>query len=333
MKLLFLMPYGIGNLIILYPVLKKLHEKNISFDIVTYLKSVDYITRQWEPFRNLYQNNFFISNNIKDALKTLLKIRNESYDVSILSFPSARPHYNLLHYLCGAKIRVAAKYPDDSISSLSFLSTRQVPVEIGLHDTFQNLRLINAAGFAIEENEVEYFSVINKKEKRIGFHVGCKAADSYRRWPLQYWKQLIDMIKKEASGYDLVLFFGPDEYEELKFFEAIQGVTINKSLSLNALYDEISRCSVFVSNDSGLMHIAAFTGAYSVSVWGPSDFRRTGPFSKEAVIIHSSYPCRPCSHSYYRKSHRFNCPDKEIACLREITPQRVFDEVCRILRR
>lgn len=333
MKLLFLMPYGIGNLIILYPVLKKLHEKKISFDIVTYLKSVDYITRKWEPFRNLYQKNFFISNNIKEALVTLSKIRKESYDVSILSFPSARPHYNLLHFLCGARDRIAASYPDDSLCSLSFLSTRRVPVEIGLHDTFQNLRLVNAAGFSIAENEIEYFSIQNKKEKQIGFHVGCKATDYYKRWPLQYWKQLIGMIQKETSGHELVLFFGPDEYEELKYFENLEGVTIKKSLSLNALYDEISRCSVFVSNDSGLMHIAAFTGAHTVSIIGPSDFRRTGPFSKDAVLIHSDYPCRPCSHSYYRKSHRFNCPDKKIACLSEIKPQMVFDEVCRVLRR
>lgn len=332
MKLLFLMPYGIGNLIILYPVLKKLHDKKIPFDIVTYLKSVDYIAEQWEPFKNLYQKKFFIPGKIKDALITLSEIRKESYDLSILSFPSARPHYNLLHFLCGAKVRVAAAYPDDSIGSLSFLSTKRVPVQTGLHDTFQNLRLVNAAGFSIAEDEIEYFYSKPGKEKRIGFHVGCKSADSYRRWPLDYWKQLISMVQKEASGYELVLFFGPDEYEELQYFESIEGVTIKKSLSLNALYQEISRCQVFVSNDSGLMHIAAFTGAHSVSVWGPSDFRRTGPFSKDAVIIHSEHPCRPCTHSYYRKSHRFNCPDKDIACLKEIKPQRLMQEISRLLK-
>ena len=193
MKLLFLMPYGIGNLIILYPVLKKLHEKKISFDIVTYLKSVDYITREWEPFRNLYQKNFFISNNIKEALVTLSKIRKESYDVSILSFPSARPHYNLLHFLCGARDRIAASYPDDSLCSLSFLSTRRVPVEIGLHDTFQNLRLVNAAGFSIAENEIEYFSIQNKKKADC---FSSMQRRHYKRWPL-ILKQLIGMIQKE----------------------------------------------------------------------------------------------------------------------------------------
>ncbi len=326
-KLLILMPYGIGNLIILYPVLKRLKEMNVVFDVASYLKSVDIIAEQWEPFKGLYRKKFFIPNDPKKAIKAILEIRKESYDISILSFPSARPHYNLLQFLCGAKKRVAAKYPDDSSGSLSFLANIKVPVEIALHDTFQNLRLVNAAGFSIPQSELQYFTATKKTAKKIGFHVGCKKADSYRRWPLASWEKLIGMIKEKAPTHELVLFFGPDESEELQYFEKMEGVTIKKGLSLQKLYDEIARCSLFVSNDSGLMHIAAFTGAHSVSLWGPSDFRRTGPFSKEAVIVHTAHPCRPCTHSYYRKSHKFNCPDKNIECLTGITPEEVLGKI------
>jgi len=332
MKLLILMPYGIGNFIILYPVLKKLKEMQITFDIVTYLKSVDYMAEQWEPFKGLFRKKFFIQKDFFSATRTLLAIRKESYDTSILSFPSARPHYNLLQFLCGAKKRIAARYPDDSISSLSFLSTVKVPVEIGLHDTYQNLQLVNAAGFSIPQSKIEYFSSKKKAEKRIGFHVGCKKADSYRRWPLQYWKELILSLQKKAPDYELILFFGPDEHEELQYFENVRGITVKKDLTLTNLYEEISSCAIFVSNDSGLMHIAAFTGAHSISVWGPSDFRRTGPFSKEAIIVHTKHPCRPCTHSYYRKSHKFNCPDKSIACITEIKPQQVLAEISGFLK-
>jgi ADP-heptose:LPS heptosyltransferase len=327
MKLLLLLPYGIGNLILLYPVMKLLKDKQIPFDVVTYLKSVDYMMEKWDPFKNLYDQKFFIPKDTPGALKTILKIRKNAYDISVLSFPSAKPHYNLLQFLCGAKKRVGSKYPDDSFSSLSFLNSTNVPVTIGLHDTFQNLHLVNEAGFSFNDKEIEYFTRKISTSKRIGFHVGCKKSDSYKRWPLHYWDQLLQKIQKNSPEHELVLFFGPDETEELEHFEGVKNITIKKNLSLDQLYIEISQCPLFLSNDSGLMHIATLAGSQSISIIGPSDFRRTGPFSKEAIIVHTDHPCRPCSHSYHRKSHQFNCADKDIACMSDITPDRVFEEI------
>lgn len=323
-KLLIIAPYGIGNLLLLYPVMKVLHDKGIEYDVLSYLKSVHKILQERPEFRCLYRKSIYIPDKATAAISAIMPVRAARYDYSVVSFPSAKPHYNVLSFMCGAKHRIGSLYPDSNARRLSFLNTINIPITVGISDAYQNRKLIDPIGVGVTDEELPYYELKAGKEKRIGFHVGCKYADRYRRWPLDNWKQLIEMIQETCPGYELVMYFGPDEKEELAFFQAWKNPRLNikKSLPLNQLFEDIGRCSTFLSNDSGLMHISAFMGCRSISIWGPSDFSRTRPFSKDAVIIHGSASCRPCSHSYSAASHEFNCPFN-IKCLSDITAEQV----------
>jgi len=52
--------------------------------------------------------------------------------------------------------------------------------------------------------------------------------------------------------------------------------------------------SLFVTNDSGLMHVAAAMGVAVVGIFGPTDFRRTAPFTEKAVLIRKPQDHKPC---------------------------------------
>ena len=326
MKLLIFAPYGIGNLILLYPVLKKLSDDGVQFDIVSYLGSIHYLLENVAPFKGLGQKRYFIGHGIAGIVGAIRSIRREKYTVSVMSFPSARPHYNVLSWLCGARRRIAARYPDDSFGSLSFLNTHLVPVIMGIHDVFQNLNLFKAVPLKLEDSDMESYALTPTNEKVIGFHPGCKKSDSFKRWPLQHWQKLLDLIATRFPEHRRVMFFGPDESVELDYFKSRKDVEIRTALKLSELFDEIGRCGLFISNDSGLMHIATMKGVRSISVIGPSDYRRTGPFSKEAVIIKGECERWPCSHSYHRSTHGVICTE---ACqtMRNITPESVFAAV------
>ncbi len=56
----------------------------------------------------------------------------------------------------------------------------------------------------------------------------------------------------------------------------------------------IECCDAFVTNDSGLMHVAAAAGTPLVAIFGSTDAVATGPFSKNAVVIQKDLPCIPC---------------------------------------
>jgi ADP-heptose:LPS heptosyltransferase len=325
-KLLVFAPYGIGNLILLYPVLKKLQEDGVQFDIVSYLGPVRHLLENVEPFKDLGQKRYFIGNGIAGVVSAIRSIRRGKYSVSVMTFPSARPHYNLLSWLCGARRRIAARYPDDSFGSLSFLNTHLVPVTMGIHDVFQNLNLFKAVPLELKDSDIEQFGLKESHEKIIGFHPGCKKSGSFKRWPLEHWERLLVLIGRKFPAYRRMMFFGPDESEELEYFKRQDDVEIRASLKLSELFSEIGRCGLFVSNDSALMHIATMTGVTSISVFGPTDYRRTGPFSKEAVMVHGECERWPCSHSYYRSTYGRHCTDA-CTCMRNISPERVFATV------
>ncbi len=71
-----------------------------------------------------------------------------------------------------------------------------------------------------------------------------------------------------------------------------------------------------VSSDSGPMHIAAAVGTPVVSLWGPTDPRRTGPYRNEQNIVQTSIGCSPC----YRRA----CPGLGTLCMSDIPHEIVF---------
>jgi len=77
----------------------------------------------------------------------------------------------------------------------------------------------------------------------------------------------------------------------------------------------IARCRLFVTNDSGLMHVAAALGVPVVAIFGSTDPARTGPLGEKCRVLRKPLPCAPC-----RKAH---CPEKR-ECMEKISVEEVF---------
>jgi heptosyltransferase-2 len=56
----------------------------------------------------------------------------------------------------------------------------------------------------------------------------------------------------------------------------------------------MSRCRLFVSNDSGLMHVAAALGVPTIAIFGSTNTVTTAPVGRRVVIIHKPVSCSPC---------------------------------------
>ena len=322
MKLLLIAPYGIGNLVMFLPLMRALHKRGIAFDIVSFLKTVDVMLEHWDDF-HLYQKKHFVGGGKWAVIKALSAIRSEHYDASMLSFPSARWHYNAFAFACGARIRTAAKYFDDSFGSLSFLNNKLIPVEDGLHDAYQNARIFSGIGINIEDSEIIPFT--EKCDSAvIGIHPGCKKSESFKRWPLENWMDLIHRLSEYHPSYEIRVYFGPDEQEEQAVLGSINGIVCKTNLPLSTLHKDIGECGLFISNDSGMMHVATYTGAKIIAIIGPSDERRTGPFSPDATVLSAPCPIKPCSHSYLRTTHKFICSNSRI-CMTGVSVDEVID--------
>ncbi|MDD2805448.1 MAG: asparagine synthase (glutamine-hydrolyzing) [Elusimicrobiales bacterium] len=140
-----------------------------------------------------------------------------------------------------------------------------------------------------------------------------------RRWPLDRWKALAALLLQKYPSALLVVT-GSAEEKELcealkvsdRVFNSAGLYTLGQNAALYGLMD------VFITNDTGPMHLAAAVGAKTVCIFGPGDHWRFAPSVPEARkrIVRKDMPgCEtPC--------YKFHCPNP--ICLEAVTPQDVL---------
>jgi ADP-heptose:LPS heptosyltransferase len=102
-------------------------------------------------------------------------------------------------------------------------------------------------------------------------------------------------------------------------------VDLTGKTGLRLLPALLSSASVFVTNDSGPMHVAAAVGTPVVAMFGPTSPVRTGPYGEgHAVLARADVPCRPCFNRHCRNAI-------SLECLTRVSPVEVLDAVHRRL--
>ena len=148
----------------------------------------------------------------------------------------------------------------------------------------------------------------------------CPGAEygSSKRWPRERFAEL---AKRLATAGAAVCVLGSVRDAELEAAVAGGSPTLDltgKTGLLDAV-DILSASCVAVTNDSGLMHVAAALGVPLVAIYGSTTPAFTPPLSDRAVAIGQDLPCRPC--------FKRECPLGHRACLNNTTVERVLGEI------
>lgn len=139
----------------------------------------------------------------------------------------------------------------------------------------------------------------------LGINAGASFG-SAKRWYPERFAEVARRLSMEWNA-EVLLFGGPGEQDIVEIIEKqLKGACLNLAgtTSVRQLMALIKRCSFFITNDSGPMHIAAAFGVPLVAVFGSTDHVGTAPFSKQAVIVRTAADCAPCKLRQCPTDHR-----------------------------
>jgi heptosyltransferase-2 len=147
-----------------------------------------------------------------------------------------------------------------------------------------------------------------------------------KRWPVSYFTELAQ--RQLAEGWQVWLLGSVKDHaiaQEIK--HNVDGLCYDftQRTSLAEAVDLLSLVAAVVSNDSGLMHIAAALNKKLIAIYGSSDPKFTPPLNDRAQVVTSNVPCSPC---FKRDCPLYTPGQKQyLQCLTEISPTHVFDRL------
>jgi heptosyltransferase-2 len=171
--------------------------------------------------------------------------------------------------------------------------------------------------------ETETEDVLAKKgwcgEKIIGVHTGSKWFT--KKWPVEKFKKLLRILVEK--NYKILVFGDDDDFEINNFleFELVSENVLNMigKTNIKQLLSYFRKLSVYLTNDSGPMHIAAALGVPIVAIFGPT-VKELGffPYTEKAQILEIDLVCRPCG-----KHGGKVCPKNNFKCMEDISVENV----------
>lgn len=144
-------------------------------------------------------------------------------------------------------------------------------------------------------------------------------------WPTDYFAEIINV--KKSKNWSIVLLGAS---VDIPIGLEIQKLTKNACINLigkTSLIEAIailSFATLVISNDSGLMHIAAALDRPLIALYGSTSPNFTPPLSENAKIIYLKLSCSPC---FKRK-----CPLTHLNCLKQLTPQIVLNTINELIK-
>lgn len=157
--------------------------------------------------------------------------------------------------------------------------------------------------------------------------LGINAGATYgsaKRW---YPERFAEVAAAFSDRFDILIFGGPGEVEmandiqkRLEALDVTNFTNIAGKTTIRELCENIGGCSLFVTNDSGPMHVAAAYQVPTVAIFGPTKYKETSQWMNEkSKIVRHEMDCSPCM--------KRECPLGHHDCMKSITASEVIEVI------
>ncbi|MBP7652264.1 glycosyltransferase family 9 protein [Candidatus Dependentiae bacterium] len=306
------------------------------------LENLSYINKLVKIPRKEWQKQIFSKNFLKvifDFKNIIKDLKNEKFDY-VLDFHGIFKS-GLLSYLtnCPVRIGYSKKFCKElnhifnnvhidaesdkitriekNFSLLAYFFNKKIKPE-----KFGDLFEIKENDKIVTENFIKKLTykniiLINPAVSKIG---------RYKEWPEKYYSKLCILLAETYKETSIVFSWGPGEFEKIE--RIINGIKNISNSHNNRIFTApattvkesvylISKASLFITGDTGPMHIASLLNIQLVALFGPSDPEINKPYGKNNIVLYKNTGCNPC--------RKRKC--KKLICQANLDPNFVFEKI------
>ena len=320
MDILIILPNWLGDAIMCTPAIELLAKKyqNVKFTFVGSYVSIEaikhhplchkYIVDETKKEANRFIATYKLAKELGE-FHLAITFRNQLHSSLLLRFTNT--------VLCIARQSWHSR----------FLLSHTPKITTNQHLVLQycELAMVNVDNYTSDEvAELKlYIKPTTFTKPTLGINAGATYG-SAKRW---YPERFAEVASSFSDKFDIIIFGGPNEVEMAQEIEQnlkLRDVTNYKNIAgktdIYQLCSNIGGCKLFITNDSGPMHIAGAYQVPTVAIFGPTRYKETSQWhNQKSVIVREEMECSPCM--------KRECPLKHHECMTKITASKVIEAV------
>jgi heptosyltransferase-2 len=319
----------LGDVILSTPVIKNLRNFYPASYIAFMCRPYTAQILQNNPYLNeiIIYDKYTKHKSIISSFKFSRALAKKKFDIAFILNPTKRA--NIITFLAKIPVRVGLKRKFGKLLTHPIEDTKH---EGKKHELEYTLDIIRKMGVAAPEKKT-YFPLKDDSEKRIEnllkengiknndfIVIHPSASCPSKRWPEMHFIKLINLLKQNFK-FKIILIGSENEkkYSE-NIVQEPDILDLRGKLDISDTGSLLKRAKLFISNDSGPVHIAASFDTPVISIFGRKDPglspERWKPLGEKSFYIHKGYNCEVCL------AH--NCKIG-FMCLKAISPEEVFE--------
>ncbi len=333
-KILVIGPSWVGDTVLAQPLFKRLHEKhgNLKLDVLAPAWTLPLLERMPEVSEGLASPLGHGELKLAQRWRLAQGLKARQYDQAIVlpnSFKSA-----LIPRLAGIRLRTGfvGEARHALLNDARRLDAKALPL---MAERFAHLADARDEPLrrplpqpALSVSPAARDALLARLTLRTDPPVACFCPGAEygpaKRWPAEHFASLAARLADH--GWQVWLIGSPKDRAIGAEIERLSGGRCRDlcgDTGLAEAVDLLSAAQVVVSNDSGLMHVAAALDRPMLALYGSSSPSFTPPLSPHAEVVKLDLPCSPCFER--------ECPLGHFKCMRDLGPERIFGHLSRIV--
>ena len=334
-KILIIGPSWVGDMVLAHSLFQKLKQQhpNTQIDVAAPAWTLPLLERMPEVTEKIALNFKHGQLALLARIRFGKSLKNKGYTQAILLVNSLKSA--ILPFAAGIPTRTGflGEMRYGLVNDIRALDKNKLPrtvdrfIALGLNagiarpDEIANPKLLATTEGAMQA--LTKLGLSPPSAKILGLCPGAEYGEA-KRWPVEYYAEVAQSALNK--GWQVWLFGSDKDIPVTKKINQIcheKCTDFGGKTNLSAAIDLMALCDTVISNDSGLMHVAAALDKKVIAIYGSSDPKHTPPMQPNAVIEYLGLACSPC----FKRECPLTDAKAHLACLKQILPKQISNHI------